>query len=93
LGAARASRDAAVAQYEGAVQGAFADVANALARRGTIDEQLSAQSGYVVNAERAATISQSRYRNGIDTWLTALDAARTAYAARQGLVSVRLARE
>lgn len=93
LGAARAARDAAVAQYEGAVQGAFADVANALARRGTIDEQLSAQSGYVVNAERAATISQSRYRNGIDTWLTALDAARTAYAARQGLVSVRLARE
>jgi multidrug efflux system outer membrane protein len=90
LAAARARHDAAIAAYEGAVQNAFSDVANALARRGTIDEQLSAQQAYVTSAERAAAITNDRYRNGVDTWLAALDAARTMYAARQSLVGVRL---
>jgi multidrug efflux system outer membrane protein len=92
LKAARASREAAVAMYEKAVQNAFADVANALARRGTIDEQLAAQRAYVASADKAATITRSRYDTGVDTYLAALDAARTAYTARQALVGVRLAR-
>ena len=90
LAAARARHDAAVAMYEGAVQNAFSDVANALARRGTIDEQLAAQQAYVASAEQAAAITDDRYRNGVDAWLSALDAARTMYAARQSLVGVRL---
>ena len=90
LAAARARHDAAVAMYEGAVQNAFSDVANALARRGTIDEQLAAQQAYVASAEQAAAITDERYRNGVDAWLSALDAARTMYAARQSLVGVRL---
>ena len=92
LAAARARRDAAVAMYEKAVQSAFIDVANALARRGTIDEQLAAQQANLASAETAAAITDARYRNGVDAWLAALDAARSAYAARQSLVSVRLAR-
>jgi multidrug efflux system outer membrane protein len=90
LAAARARHDAAVAMYEGAVQNAFSDVANALARRGTIDDQLAAQQAYVASAEQAAAITDERYRNGVDAWLSALDAARTMYAARQSLVGVRL---
>jgi multidrug efflux system outer membrane protein len=74
------------------VQNAFADVANALARRGTIDEQLAAQRAYVASADKAATITRSRYDTGVDTYLAELDAARTAYTARQALVGVRLAR-
>ena len=92
LAAARARHDAAVATYEKAVQSAFSDVANALARRGTIDEQLSAQEANVTAAQKAASITEMRYRNGVDTWLAALDAARTAYAARQSLVATRLDR-
>lgn len=90
LAAARAKHDAAVATYEGSVQNAFSDVANALARRGTIDEQLGAQLAYVASAEKAAAITDERYKNGVDAWLSALDAARTMYAARQSLVEVRL---
>ena len=92
LAAAKARRDAAVAIYEKAVQSAFIDVANALARRGTIDAQLAAQRDNLASAEKAAAITDARYRDGVDTWLAALDAARSAYAARQSLVSVRLAR-
>jgi multidrug efflux system outer membrane protein len=92
LAAARAQHDAAVARYEKAVQAAFSDVANALARRGTIDEQLAAQRDNVTAAQTAAAITDARYRTGVDTWLAALDAARTAYAARQSLVATRLDR-
>jgi multidrug efflux system outer membrane protein len=92
LAAARAQHDAAVATYEKAVQSAFSDVANALARRGTIDDQLAAQVDNVTAAQKAAAITDARYRTGVDTWLAALDAARTAYAARQALVATRLDR-
>jgi outer membrane protein, multidrug efflux system len=92
LAAARAGRDAAVATYEKAVQSAFADVANALARRGTIDDQLHAQQDYVKGAEEAATITEARWRTGVDTWLATLDAQRTVYNARQSLVATRLTR-
>jgi multidrug efflux system outer membrane protein len=90
LAAARAQHDAAIATYEKAVQSAFSDVANALARRGTIDEQLAALQANVVAAEKAAAITDARYRTGVDAWLPALDAARTAYVARQSLVATRL---
>ncbi|WP_353229465.1 efflux transporter outer membrane subunit [Novosphingobium sp.] len=92
LAAARARHDAAVAQYEKAVQSAFSDVANALARRGTIDAQLAAQNASVTSAQRAATLTRARYDNGVDTSLAALDAERTVYAARQSLVATRLER-
>ena len=92
LAQARAKHDAAVAGYEKSVQSAFSDVANALARRGTIDEQLAAQEANVAASEKAASITQARYRTGVDTWLAALDAERTAYAARKSLVGTRLDR-
>jgi multidrug efflux system outer membrane protein len=92
LAYARASRDATVASYEKAIQTAFREVADALARRGTIDDKVAAQESYAANAEKAAQITLARYQNGIDTFLEPLDAERTAYAARQALVSARLAR-
>lgn len=92
LAYAKASRDAAVASYEKAIQTAFQEVADALARRGTIDDKVAAQQSYLANAEKAARITQSLYQNGIDTFLEPLDAERTAYTARQSLVTARLAR-
>jgi multidrug efflux system outer membrane protein len=92
LAATRARHDAAIATYEKSVQSAFGDVANALARRGTIDDQMAAQEANVTAATKAAAITDARYRTGVDTWLAALDAARTAYAARQSLVATRLDR-
>ena len=89
---ARAQQLAAVATYEGTLQTAFREVADALATRGTIGEQLSAQTARAQAAATAERLSDARYRAGIDSFLNTLDAQRTGYAARQTLVQTRLAR-
>ncbi|HLZ79905.1 MAG TPA: efflux transporter outer membrane subunit [Sphingomonas sp.] len=90
---AEASRDAAVATYEKSVQTAFREVSDALAQRGTIDEQVNARVMKADSAGVAARLSEARYRNGIDGFLTTLVAQRTLYSAEQALVTTRLARE
>ncbi|MCH7629451.1 MAG: TolC family protein, partial [Proteobacteria bacterium] len=92
LAASKAARDAALATYEGAIQSAFREVADALARRGTIDAKVAAQTSLADNAAKAARISQSRFANGVASYLEPLDAQRTATSARQALVAARLAR-
>jgi len=87
---AKASRDAALATYEKAIQTAFREVADALALRGTIDEQLRARTSRVEAAGTAYKLSDARYRSGVDPFLTSLDAQRTFYAAQQNLVQTRL---
>ncbi len=92
LQSARAQQQAAVATYERSVQTAFREVADALAQRGTIDEQISAQTARVEAATVALRISDARYRAGVESFLTTLDSQRTAYAAQQQLVTTRLTR-
>jgi len=93
LRSAEAQQQAAVATYERAVQTAFREVADALAQRGTIDEQVSAQTARVNAATAALRISDARYRAGVESFLNTLDSQRTAYAAQQQLVTTRLNRE
>ena len=88
---ARASQQVAIATYERTVQTAFREVADALAQRGRIGEQVSAQAARANAAEVAARLSDARFRAGVDSFLTTLDAQRTAYAAQQQLVTTRLA--
>jgi multidrug efflux system outer membrane protein len=90
---ARASEQAAVATYEQTIQTAFREVADALAQRGTIGEQVSAQTARANAAGITARLSDARYRAGVDSFLTTLDSQRSAYAARQALVTTRLTRE
>jgi multidrug efflux system outer membrane protein len=89
---AEATQQAAIATYEKAIQIAFREVADALAQRGTIDEQIAAQSARTESAQVAARLSDARYRVGVTSFINALDAQRTAYAAQQQLVTTRLAR-
>ena len=89
---AKASQKAAVATYEKTIQTAFREVSDALAQRGTIDEQVSAQTARANAAQVAAKLSDARYRAGVDSFLVALDAQRTAYAAEQQLVTTRTTR-
>ncbi|MFX9181217.1 TolC family protein, partial [Acinetobacter baumannii] len=74
------------------IQSAFRDVADALARRGTIDERVAAAQSLLASAETAASLSQRRYDAGVATYLEPLTAQRTAYTARQALVTARLTR-
>ena len=89
---AKAQRDLSVANYEKAIQTAFREVADALAQRGTIDEQLAAQQDLTAAAANALRLSTARYEQGSDTYLNLLIAQRTLYSARQTLVASRLAK-
>ncbi len=89
---AKASQKVAVATYQKTIQTAFREVSDALAQRGTIDEQIAAQTARARAADVTATLADARYRAGIDSFLIALDSQRNAYAARQALVTTRLNR-
>ena len=90
---AEANKAAAVATYEKTIQTAFREVADALAQRGTINEQVSAQTAGANSAEVAARLSDARYRVGVGSFLDYLVNQRTAYTAQQALVTTRLNRE
>ncbi|HET6419343.1 MAG TPA: efflux transporter outer membrane subunit, partial [Geobacteraceae bacterium] len=92
LKVAEVDRDIAVAQYEKAIQSAFREVADALAQRGTIDDQLAAQRSLTDTTTESYRLSQARYEKGIDSYLNVLDSQRSMYGAQQSLITTRLAR-
>jgi multidrug efflux system outer membrane protein len=92
LKAAEVDRDIAVAQYEKAIQTAFREVADALAQRGTIDEQVAAQQSLTAATAESYNLSRARYEKGVDSYLVVLDSQRSLYGAQQNLITVRLAR-
>jgi multidrug efflux system outer membrane protein len=79
-----------LAAYEYAIQSAFSEVADALARRATIQQQLDAQQALVAAASRSYDLSLARYKGGVDSFQNALEAQRTMYSAKQSLISTRL---
>lgn len=93
LEAAKVGRDIALAQYEKAIQTAFREVADALAGRATLGEQLAAlQQQADADAERLR-LSELRYRAGVANSLDWLDAQRSLFATQQSLAQVRLAQQ
>lgn len=92
LEATKIARETAVAQYERAIQTAFREVADALAARGALEEQLAAQQALVKASIAAYRLADMRFRGGVDSYLSALDAQRALYGAQQQLQGVRLLR-
>lgn len=90
LDSANVGRDIAVAQYEKAIQTAFREVADALAGRATLGEQLRAQQAQASAEATRFKLSDLRYQNGIASQLDLLDAQRSLFAARQAVVQTRL---
>ncbi|MDH0301926.1 MULTISPECIES: efflux transporter outer membrane subunit [unclassified Pseudomonas] len=88
---ARLQKDIQVAQYEKAIQTAFQEVADGLAARATYQRQLQAQRDLVAASQRYYDLAQNRYRTGVDSSLTFLDAQRELFSAQQGLIGDRLA--
>lgn len=86
----QAQKEAAVATYESAIQSAFRDVADALARRGTMAEELSARKHQDAAAAEYLRLSEARYKAGVENYLTTLDAERSYYSARQLVVQSKL---
>lgn len=82
-------RDAAVAEYEAAIQQAFREVADALAGREALAEQLRAQQALAEATQRREALVELRLRNGVDSNLALLDARRSRYAAQQALLRLQ----
>jgi multidrug efflux system outer membrane protein len=86
----QAQRDAAIASYERAIQSAFRETADALARQGTVGEQLRAARAQFSATDETLRLNDLRYRGGIDTFLSNLDAQRSLLSAQQQLVNTQL---
>ncbi len=91
LDLAEVRRDAAVAQYELAIQGAFRDVADALSAQQWLGEQIAIQRRAVAAQRERAQLAERRYDRGRSSFLEVLDAQRDLLAAEQLLVQQRRA--
>ncbi|CAM8829336.1 outer membrane protein oprM [Burkholderia pseudomallei MSHR4377] len=81
-----------IANYEKAIQSAFREVSDGLAARGTYDQQIAALERNEHAQQRRYDLSDLRYRNGVDSYLSVLTAQTDLYSAQQQLISARLAR-
>jgi multidrug efflux system outer membrane protein len=91
LASAQAGRDIAVAQYERAIQIAFREVADALAGRATLGDELRALQAQATAEADRFRLSDLRYRNGVASFLDVLDAQRSLFAVQQSLALSQLA--
>ena len=92
LEAAKAARAIAVAQYEKSIQVAFREVADALAGRATLGDQLAAQQAQAQAEQRRLVLADLLFQGGAASALDRLDAERSALAARQAVVQLQLAK-
>ncbi|MXN74823.1 efflux transporter outer membrane subunit [Burkholderia sp. 4701] len=81
-----------IANYEKAIQSAFREVSDGLAARGTYDQQIAALQRNEHAQQRRYDLSDLRYKNGVDSYLSVLTAQTDLYAAQQSLINARLAR-
>lgn len=91
LDAAQVGHEIAVAQYERAVQSAFREVADALAGRATLGDQLRAQQAQAQAEATRTRLAELRYRNGAASYLDVLDAQRSLFTAQQAVVQAQAA--
>jgi multidrug efflux system outer membrane protein len=91
LDGAKAGRDMAVAHYEKAIQSAFREVADALASRATLVQQLHASQALLGFETNRSHLVQLRLTHGAASQLDWLDAQRALFVAQQGAVQTRLA--
>lgn len=91
LDLALARRDIAVANYERTIQTAFREVADALAARRWLADQIASQEQGLVAQRDRAELADLRYRNGVADYIEVLDAQRELFAAEQLLVQTRQA--
>jgi multidrug efflux system outer membrane protein len=85
-------REIALAQYEKSIQTAFKETADALAKKGTVGDQLAAQESLVQASSETYRLSNARYVKGVDSYLGVLDSQRALFAAETVLIILRLSK-
>lgn len=86
---AEVRKNIAVADYEKTIQIAFREVSDALAARGLLDQQTSAQQAVVDAQAQRLKLADLRFQNGIANALDVVDAQRELFSAEQSLVQIR----
>lgn len=89
LDVATLQKENGVAAYEYAIQSAFREVSDGLIAYETLSEQLKAQKANVEANEEYYHHAGNRYKEGVDSFLTLLDAQRSLYTARQDYLSLK----
>ncbi|BCS95293.1 adeC/adeK/oprM family multidrug efflux complex outer membrane factor [Desulfoluna limicola] len=89
LKAAKIDQKIAVVQYEKTLQLAFREVADALASRETLGQQLEAQRMLVQASQDAYDLSMKRYNEGVDAFLSVLDAQRSLFASQTAEIDLQ----
>lgn len=89
LDVAKVRKRIEVARYERAIQVAFREVADALIARATFDDQLAAQIKRFEAETKRFEISEARYRNGIENYLSVIQAQRDLYLTEQQVIELR----
>jgi multidrug efflux system outer membrane protein len=89
---AKVDRDAALTSYEKSIQTAFREISDSLALRTRLRQQQDAQQALVNSLETTYSLSDARYKAGVDSYLSVLVAQRSLYGGQQALVTLRAAR-
>jgi multidrug efflux system outer membrane protein len=71
---------------------AFREVADGLAGKRTLDDQIRSEQLAVTASRSAYELAELRFQEGVDDYLTLLEAYRSLYGAQQILVRTRLTR-
>ena len=85
---ARASYDAAVAEYRQGVLGAFQEVEDGLAATRILAEEADQEAVAVAAAERLLALARNRYQGGITTYLEVVTAQNAALANERAAVDL-----
>jgi multidrug efflux system outer membrane protein len=89
LDLSKAQKQLLIAGYELAIQTAFREVADALATRSTITDQLTAQTSLVDASTKGLQLARARYEGGVEPFLSTLVSERALYAAKSSLVATQ----
>ena len=86
---AEVRKNIAIADYERTIQTAFREVADALAARAMLDEQIDAQRAVQDAQAERLRLADLRYKSGVASSLDVLDAQRELFSAQQALIQAR----
>ena len=84
-----AVRDAALLNYQAAIQSAFADVDNALVSRAKLADQLAAQRRLVEASRKYSELARLQFEGGVAPYMTVLQAEQQLFPAELDEVQLR----
>ncbi|WP_253450390.1 efflux transporter outer membrane subunit [Pseudomonas nitroreducens] len=93
LDLAKVRKDSAVAAYEGTIQTAFREVADALAATDTLRREEAARRALADTTSETLKLAKARYEGGVDSHLRYLDAQRSNFVNESAYIETSTQRQ